>query len=363
MTFKQRIEEGLAGQYQGLSNGLTRINKYIFGVQRACYTLLGGLSGSAKTMLVDFILINAIQDAINKNIPINIFYYSYEIDEHTKKAQWLSMLIYNNHNKIITPEKIKGLGDNRLNSDEQNIIDEEMINLEALFTKINWRWESANPTGLHKEWWTHMESKGTFEKESYTDEHGTTKERIIKFVPDDTNEYNIVILDHIALCKLESRNGKMFTLKENLDKLSEYCVRCKNLFKMTFFMLQQFNQGLNSVERSKYRGVDISPQQSDFKDSTNPYTDADVVLGLMNAYKMDMETSLGYSINVDDENAAYNLKDRYRMLKIVKNRLSRDNISLGLLFLPESCYFEELPPANQITLADINRYNNLVNNR
>ncbi len=361
MTFKQRIEDGLAGQYQGLSNGLSRINKYIFGVQRACYTLLGGLSGSAKTMFVDFVLINALQDAINKNIPINIFYYSYEIDEHTKRAQWLSMLIYNNHNRIIAPEKIKGLGDNRLNPEEQAIVALEMVNLDGLFDRITWRWESSNPTGLWKEWYTHMNSKGTFEKEEYVDEHGVTKERIVKFIPTNTNEYNIVVLDHIALCKLESRNGKMFTLKENLDKLSEYAVRCRNLFKMTFFFLQQFNQGLNSVERSKYKGVDISPQQSDFKDSTNPYTDADVVLGLMNAYKMDMEMCLGYYI--DSENGGYNLMDRFRMLKIIKNRLSRDNISLGMLFLPENCYFEELPPSNNITLSDMARYNGLINNR
>ncbi len=360
-AFRQRIQEGLSGQYQGLSNGFDRINKYIFNVQRACYTLIGGLSGSAKTKLVDFILINALQDANEKNIPVNVFYYSYEIDEFTKRAEWLSMLIYNNHNITITPEKIKGLGDFRLTEREQELVHGQMENLEALFSKITWRWESSNPTGLYKEWWTHMNSRGTFEKEEYVDEHGKKQERIVKFVPTDGNEYNIVILDHMALLKLESREGRMFSLKENLDKMSEYCVRCRNLFKMSFFMLQQFNQGLNSVDRQKYKGVDISPQQSDFKDSTNPYTDADVVLGLLNAYKMDMEKCLGYSIN--DGESQYNLRDRFRMIKIIKNRLSRDNIAMGLLFLPESCYFEELPDANSLTLGDMSRYNNLVNNR
>ena len=103
---------------------------------------------------------------------------------------------------------------------------------------------------------------------------------------------------------------------------------------------------MSSVERQKFKGIDISPQQSDFKDSTNPYTDADVVLGLMNAYKMDMETCLGYNIN--KTGALNNLKDRFRMLKIIKNRLSRDNIASGLFFVPESCHFEELPEPDQI---------------
>jgi len=68
---------------------------------------------------------------------------------------------------------------------------------------------------------------------------------------------------------------------------------------------------------------------------------ADVVLGLMNAYKMDMEVSLGYYIN--KVNAPYNLKESFRMLKIIKNRLSRDNIAIGLLFLPKIGSFIELP--------------------
>jgi hypothetical protein len=81
---------------------------------------------------------------------------------------------------------------------------------------------------------------------------------------------------------------------------------------MTFFIVQQFNQGLSSVDRLKFKGADISPQQTDFKDSTNPYQDADVVLGLMNAYKMDLETSLTYNIKVDGFPG--NLKGKYRLL-------------------------------------------------
>ena len=111
MTFEERIQEGLKGKYAGLDNGFSRINKYIFGIQRGCYYLLGGLSGAAKTTLVDFMLIKAIQDAESKGIPINIFYYSLEIDEFSKKANWLSVLIYNKYGIIIPPETIKGLGD------------------------------------------------------------------------------------------------------------------------------------------------------------------------------------------------------------------------------------------------------------
>lgn len=356
MQFKERIKQGLEGKFQGLRNGLKRINKYIFNVQRGCYTLIGGLSGSAKTKLVDFIILNALQDAEEKNISINIFYYSYEIDEITKKAEWLSMIIYNKYSIIVSPEKIKGLGDFRLNTREQELVDDCLEEMETLFSKITWIWEATNPTGMYKEWWKFMSDRGTFTYEEY-EEDGEKKERIVKFTPNNPEEYNIAVCDHIALCRRE----RGFELKANLDKLSEYAIRCRNLFGMTFFFLQQFNQGLNSVERQKFKGVDVSPQQNDFKDSSNPYTDADVVLGLQNAHKMDMKTCLGYSIN--QEGADYNLKDRFRMLKVVKNRLSRDNVAVGLLFLPEALTFKELPKAKDLNQADIDKINKLMSER
>ena len=354
MTFEERIQRGLDGQYQGLSNGLDRINKYIFGIQRGCYTLIGGLSGAAKTTLVDFMLINAIQDAESKGVPINIFYYSLEIDEHSKKANWLSVLIYNKYDRIIAPETIKGLGSFRLTEEEQEIVKSETLELNKVWAKINWIWETTNPTGIYKAAWEFMSKRGHFEFEEYIDEFKKPQKRIIKFVNDNQDEYNIIVGDHLALLHVE----RDFTVKLNLDKLSEYNVRLRNLFGMTIIWLQQFNQGLSSVERQKFKGVDISPQQSDFKDSTTPYADADVVMGIMNAYKMDMEKSIGYNINVPG--ASYNLKDRFRLLKVIKNRLSRDNISIGLIFQAESGYFEELKNPKEFNEEYVNRINKLT---
>ncbi len=361
MDFKERIQRGLNGDYKGLKNGFNRLNKYIFGVQRNCYTLIGGLSGSAKTTLADYILINALEDAEQQGISINIFYYSFEVDELTKKANWTSVLIYNKYGIVVQPEKIKGLGDFRLNEDELKLVNDVYAEVEKLFSKINWIWESTNPTGIYKELWNFMQSRGVFEEEEYIDEHNKSNKRIVKFIPNNPDEYNAAFLDHYALMKLEGRNGKLFSIKENIDKMSEYFITLRNLFGYSIFPLQQFNQGLSSIERQKYKDVDISPQQSDFKDSTNPYTDADIVLGLMNAHKMDMKTCLGYYIN--EEFAPYNLRDRFRLLKVIKNKLSRDNICIGLFFKPEAGSFEELIPVNDLTNNDIQRLNEMINGK
>ena len=348
--FKQRIEQGLSGEYTGLANGFHRINKYIYNIQRSCYTLIGGLSGSSKTTLCDFILLNGLQDAKAKGIPFNVTYYSWEIDEISKKANWLSIIIYNKYNRVISPQTIKGLGDSRLTDEEQEIVYSELPELEELFNKIDWHWVPVNPTGLYHLWWKTMSTKGEFTMMPYTDEEGNAKEKIVSWKANNKEEYNIVVLDHVALGRLE----RGFNLKQNIDKMSEYIVACRNMFNMTFFIVQQFNSGLSSVERLKFKGADISPQQTDFKDSTNPYQDADVVLGLMNAYKMDLETSLSYNIKVDGFPG--NLKGKYRLLKVIKNRLGQDNISIGLYTKPEAGYFEELP--KEMTSEDYTMYLN-----
>jgi hypothetical protein len=95
------------------------------------------------------------------------------------------------------------------------------------------------------------------------------------------------------------------------------------------------NKTVSAVDRQKFKGVDLSPQQTDFKDTTNPYQDSDVAIGLMNAYKMGLDTSLGYKLDV--------FKDSFIMFKIIKNRLSRDNIAKGLIAHPQSGRFVELP--------------------
>lgn len=331
MSLRNRIAEGLSGKYKGLKNGLNRINKYIYGVQRKTITLIGGLSGAAKTTLVDFILLRAIEDADSQGIPITIFYYSYEIDRETKKNNWLSYHIYNKYEVSIPPEVIGGLGDHEMTIEEQELVDKEVDYIESLFDRIKFRFDPTNPTGIYKEFYRHAEANGKFTSEDYLDEHGVTKKRITGYIANNPDEYVIGVIDHFALAKLE----RDFTLKQNIDKLSEYQVWLRNICGYSFFPLQQFNQGLSSVDRIKFKGADLSPQQTDFKDSTNPYTDADVVLGIMNPYKMDMKEYLGYDLTI--------LKHNFRSLKVIKNRKGKDNITVGLYFKAEGGYFEEIP--------------------
>lgn len=135
-----------------------------------------------------------------------------------------------------------------------------------------------------------------------------------------------------------------FSNKEVIDKYSEFCVLLRNLCGYSFINISQFNDGLSSIERQKFKGCDISPQMTDFKDTRSPYSDADIVIGLLSPYKVDLDTCLGYDVT--------RLKEKMIMLKIIKNRLSKDGVAVGLHVNPSAGSFSELPKASEINYAN-----------
>jgi hypothetical protein len=289
------------------------------------------MSGTFKTSLCDFMLINALMDANSKGIKINIFYYSLEIDELTKKCNWLSNVIYKKYGRLIPTEKIKGLGLFRLSPEEKALVDSEIETVEKLSSQINWVFKSINPTGIYNDTWKFLAPRGTFTEEDFIDEQGQRKKVKVGWKPNDPDEYNVLVLDHLAL--LQKERG--FDTKQVIDKYSEYCVTLRNMFGLSIINVSQFNDGLSTVDRAKFKGVDLSPQMTDFKDTRNPYADADIVLGTMSPHKLDMSECLKYDIK--------QLKSHMIMLKIIKNRLSKDGIAIGIFVNPKAMTFKELP--------------------
>lgn len=344
MNLEERIQAGKDGKYQGLNNGLGRINNFIFGTQRKTISLIGGQSGCFKSTLLDFIVQKTIKDAQDKGITLNLFYNSFEIDKLSKQCNWLSVQIFMKYGVIIPPETIKGLGFNRLTKEEEKLVDQEIPEMEKLFNNIHWNFKQENPTGLYHQVWQFMSKRGKFIEESYKDVNNLLQMKKVGFILDNPGEYNLMVTDHLYLCKKE----RGYNTKENIDKLSEYQVETKNMFGISYINLQQFNQGLSSVDRQKYKGLDISPQQSDFRDTTNPYTDSDVCIGLMCPWKLDLDNCLDYDISKLGQNMI--------MFKVIKNRLSKDNIAIGLHVNPKSGTFVELPQAKSMTTEDYIKY-------
>lgn len=336
-SFRDRIQKGLEGKYSGLENGFKVLNKIIYRIQRGIYLLVGGLSGAGKSKLVNFMLLNAIQDAVIKGVKCHVFYYSFEIGESVMKANFLSAHIFKKYGISVPPEVINGFGDNRLTTVQLKLVDSEIDYIEDLFSKIHFRFNPMHPTAIFMDMFKFAETVGKFTHLHFKNSKGEDDKTVNGYIPDDPEAYYIAVIDHIGL--LGDEQG--LQLKGLIDKMSAYFIWIRNICGWSPIVLQQFNQTLNSTDRQKFKGVDLSPQQNDFKDSGNPYQDCDIGMGIFNPWKLDMKESMGYSLSI--------FKSCFRMIKVIKNRIGYDNTSVGTLFDPKSENFIELPDPNEMT--------------
>ncbi len=333
-SFRDRIQKGIEGKYSGLENGFKVLNKIIYRIQRGIIILIGGLSGAGKSKLVNFMLLNAIQDAAARGTQCHVFYYSFEIGEAVMKANFLSAHIFKKYGISIPPEKINGFGDNRLTLSELASVELEIGYIDDLFSKIHFRFNPMHPTAIFMDMFKFAETVGTFTYTLFTGENGKEEKTVKGYIPNDPEAYYIGVIDHMAL--LNSEQG--LSLKQLIDKLSAYNVWMRNICNWSFLELQQFNSALNSIDRQKFKGVDLSPGQSDFKDSGNPYQDADIAMGIFNPWKLDIKESDGYDLKT--------LQSYYRQIKVIKNRIGFDNVTVGTVFDAKSENFIELPQAS-----------------
>jgi hypothetical protein len=341
MSFEQlkiEVAKGLEGRNQGIPMGFDRLNRYI-GIRKSIYTLVGGLTGSGKTSLVDdaFVL-NPIDFILsNKNtqkVKLNIIYRSMERNRIFKYAKWVSRKIFIEQAVIIPVPKLLGwVG--RMTKDEHDLFlmyEEYGEQLKEIVTIID---GPENPIGIAKDIKAHAEKHGKIER---LDEFNKI------YIPDDPNVITIVVIDHVSLTKTTK---DLPTKKQAIDKLSGELRYARDFFGYTPVVVQQFNRDIANPIRLK--NGDVEPNLEDFKDSASTQEDADVVLALFDPMRYKVEDPSGYDLEKlkDAEGAKY-----FRSLRLIKNSFGSDDLRIGMGFYGEIGMFKELPRRKDITDAD-----------
>ena len=143
-----------------------------------------------------------------------------------------------------------------------------------------------------------------------------------------------------------------FNVKDNIDKMSEYLIPLRNNFKYIPVVVQQLNRAMTQADRFKLDMVE--PKLSDFKDSGNTQQDANVIMTLFSPRRHELQKFRDYDIT--------KLKDRFRSINILKNRDGAADVRIGLQFVGEVGYFQEIPKASQMTESIYNEIINLKYN-
>lgn len=342
-NLKIEVDNGISGRNGGIPMGFNRLNRYI-GIRKRMYFVAGGLTGSGKTSFIDDAFVLNPYDWYVQNkksgAKLKIIYRSMERSRTYKLAKWVCRKIFIDHGIIIPVSKLLGWTE-KMNRDEHDLFlsyKDYMNGMDDVITIID---GPENPVGIAKELRNHALKNGKIEQ---LDEYNKI------YIPNDPDEVTIVVLDHLGLLKTTK---ELNTKKQVIDKMSDELRYARDFYGYTIVAVQQFNRDISNPIRIK--NGDVEPQLEDFKESSVPQEDADVVMALFDPMRYKVSDPSGYNLDKlkDDFGAKY-----FRSLRLIKNSYGEDDVRIGLGFLGQIGMFKELPRKKDITDSD---YENVVN--
>lgn len=287
----------------------------------------------------------------NIDIDLRILYFPLEETPERIMNRFMSWLLYDfSKGKIrISPRDLRSTTSavddsvlELLNSDEiQDIL--KYFEEHIIFPE-----EAGNPTGIYKYCRQYAESRGKVytKKVKSKDEFGNIKEVEVfdRYEPDNPNEYVLAIIDTINL--IDTERG--MTLKQSMDKLSEYCAKyLRNRYFISPVIIQQ--QAFEQEGNEAFKLGRVRPSVAGLGDSKYTSRDSNIVLGLFSPFRFSIKEYEGYDIS--------KFKDNIRFLEMVVNRDGEMGGLCPLYFDGAVCQFEELPrPDDKEGLQQVYKY-------
>lgn len=291
----------------------------------------GGKSQFSSFVFLYYPLLFAYENP--DKVRVKILYFNLEETQERVVERFMSYLLYKTKGWRYSPSQLR--------STKRVIPKEVMDTLENDYKDIMDFFErnvtfstTGNPTGIYKECKQFMEERGTTYYKTYVkkNEFGIEEEKqqFDYYVPNDPDEYVIIFIDHIGIIDRE----KSMTMKESMDKLSEYLSKyMRNRYHCTPIIVQQ--QSFESEGLTARINNQDSVTVSGLGDSKYTARDSNIVLALDSPFRTRKTFAEGYDIT--------RFKDNIRFLKVLINRDGAMGGMCPLFFDGAVCNFEELP--------------------
>lgn len=362
MSLKERVLTNLRKRKEKIINGginsipspFVRFSDDFIGIEQSSYYVVTSSTKGSKTQFSSFVFVfNTLLYAYHnpEKVRVKIFYYPLEETPEDIMTRFMSYLLY-----ILSGKQIRVSPTDLKSTKNSNPVDDRILDLlnTEEYSKIIQFFEdnvifssSTNPTGVYTECRRYAEEHGTVykRKQKIKNDLGETIEIEVfdHYEQSDPDEYRIIFYDHISLISTE----RGLTLKQSIDKLSEYFVLLRNRYKFSPVVIQQQSfagEGLDAFKENKLR-----PTIANLSDSKYCSRDANVVLGLFSPFKHELPEYQKYDIT--------KLKDNVRFLEVLVNRGGSPGGLVALYFDGAVNYFQELPrPENKEELNRIYNY-------
>jgi hypothetical protein len=349
--FWLKFEDGLKGENKGLITGMEQVSKAMDNIQKETNYVLFGQPKTFKTKFSDvyFILQPYL---LNDPALLDYTYYSFEVNRIKKVAEWIAYFFWYDFRLRYTAAHIMSRGEKKVKSEHiihiETILKNRIIPLLGEYDKsgnrvkkglVDFIEDKDNPTGIYHYLINKAKQHGKIIEEEYESQddlgNKVKRKRIIGYEDYEKKKYRIVLTDHVRLLKRE-RN---YSMKENIDKYSEYTIYLRNVFKYSFVDIIHSNRSISDNDRvTANSGRFLRPQIDDVKDSGNLAENANYLMALFNPYNYP-----GLNLHFD-----YDLKHwkgKYRSLHILAARDTEAPKDLFLICDGGNSVFRELPLA------------------
>lgn len=367
-TLRERVLENLNVRRQRILNGqlncipspFKRFSNDFIGIEQACYYTITSFTKGGKSQFTSYTFIYKplmFCYYTKADIDIKILYFPLEETPERILQRFISWLLYDfSHGEIrISPRDLRST----TKAVPQEILDiiesEEIQDIIKYFEEhVIFPEEACNPTGIYKYCKQYAEEHGTvyYKDGKYKDEFGVTRETKVfdRYEQDNPNEYRLVIIDTINL--IDTERG--MTLKQSMDKLSEYCAKyLRNRYNYSPVIIQQ--QAFDQEGNEAFKIGRVRPSVAGLGDSKYTSRDSNVVLGLFSPHRFGLKEYEKYNI--------IKFRDNIRFLEMIVNRDGEMGGLCPLFFDGAVCQFSELPrPDDERELKKVYDYLNKIRN-
>lgn len=336
---RKRRNRILDGGINSIPSPFRRFAKDFIGFEQATYTIISSFTKGGKTQLASHLIFDALmycfENEEKTKVSLKVLYFPLEETKQRIMTRFYSWLLNRYYNIRISPSDLRS-------SDNENPVAPEILEIiesEEFTKKVDYFeshiifYEESNPTGIFKNCKQYAEEHGTVYRKQLliNGELGEKKEvqAFDKYVPDNPNEYVLVLIDTINL--LQTERG--FTKKQAIDKMSEYCITLRDRYGQSPLVIQQQNTDNESVDSIKMNRT--RPTTAGLGDSKYTSHDANIVLGVFSPFRFGLKEYLGYPID--------RFRDHFRTLEVLVSRDGELGGIIGLFFDGATCTWAELP--------------------
>ncbi len=353
-NLEERRQRILDGQLNCIPSPFKRFSEDFIGIEQSCYYTITSFTKGGKSQFTSYTFIYKplmFCYFTKADIDIKILYFPLEETPERIMQRFISWLLFDfSKGKIrVSPRELRSTT-SPVSEEILEVInsDEFQDMLEYFESHIIFPEEAANPTGIYKYCKNYAEEHGTVYTKigKYKDEFGVVQERQVfdRYEQDNPNEYRLVIVDTINL--IDTERG--MTLKQSMDKLSEYCAKyLRNRYNYSPVIIQQ--QAFDQEGNEAFKLGRVRPSVAGLGDSKYTSRDSNVVLGLFSPFRFALKEYEGYDVS--------KFKDNIRFLEMIVNRDGEMGGLCPLFFDGAVCQFEELPrPDNKGEIAKVYDY-------